>query len=309
MVHEQVAEAQVFTRSGGLHHRAFVLTNDVVVLDFALVGEKTLSLLQGDGEVAALRIGELYAVAWGESSGICHGEILTAGRYGCFMLDFRPGERLLACTFSFVSGFVDSIGFLYLGGVFLSFMSGNTTRSATALVEGNWSLATLAGSCIILFLAGVVLGAITNRWATRRWDVFRAREAVLFAVALIFLLTSILTAVGLDDIAILTLSVGIGATNSIFERKGEVAIPLTYMTGTLVKMGQRFADTFFGGSHVQWVYHFVLWAALSVGAILGALTFHRLGMHAVIIITGVVIVAALINQIVRNRRRKAGLPL
>ena len=225
------------------------------------------------------------------------------------MLDFRPGERLLACTFSFVSGFVDSIGFLYLGGVFLSFMSGNTTRSATAFVEGNWSLATLAGSCIILFLIGVVNGAVTNRWATRKWDVFRAREAVLFNVAVIFLLTSILTAMGLDDIAILTLSVGIGTTNSIFERKGEVAIPLTYMTGTLVKMGQRFADTFFGGKHIQWFYHFILWAALSVGAILGALTFHKLGMHAVIIITAVVLVAALANQIVRERRRKAGLPL
>ncbi|MBC2681547.1 YoaK family protein [Corynebacterium anserum] len=225
------------------------------------------------------------------------------------MLEFRPGERLLACTFSFISGFVDSIGFLYLGGVFLSFMSGNTTRSATAIVEGNWPLATLAGSCIVLFLIGVVTGAVINRWAARRWDVFRAREAVLFSVSAIFLITSILTVVGVDDVAILTLSVGIGATNSIFERKGEVAIPLTYMTGTLVKMGQRFADTFFGGRHIQWVYHFILWASLSVGAIAGAVTYHKLGLHSVTIITAVVILATVVNQILRARRRKRGLPL
>ena len=50
------------------------------------------------------------------------------------MMESRPGERVLAGVFAFIAGFIDSVGFLYLGGVFLSFMSGNTTRSATAII-------------------------------------------------------------------------------------------------------------------------------------------------------------------------------
>ncbi|HIW94909.1 MAG TPA: DUF1275 domain-containing protein [Candidatus Corynebacterium gallistercoris] len=225
------------------------------------------------------------------------------------MHNFRGGERLLAVTLTFVAGCVDSIGFLYLGGVFLSFMSGNTTRSATAFVEGDWALATVAGSCIVLFLLGVIMGAMCQRLATRLWDVYRAREVVLALVAAIFAVTSLLTAMDLDSVAILTLSVAVGAMNSVFERGGEVAIPLTYMTGTLVKMGQRFADTFFGGRHAVWLLHLLLWASLSAGAIAGAVAYHHLHMRAVFVVTGIVIVAAVVNQVVRYGRRRRGLPL
>ncbi|MDM8353607.1 DUF1275 family protein, partial [Brevundimonas diminuta] len=37
-----------------------------------------------------------------------------------------------------LAGYVDSLGFLHLGGVFVSFMSGNTTRLAVNLAEGRW---------------------------------------------------------------------------------------------------------------------------------------------------------------------------
>ncbi|WP_375804446.1 DUF1275 family protein [Corynebacterium bovis] len=34
-----------------------------------------------------------------------------------------------------MSGYADSLGFMFFGGVFLSFMSGNTTRMAVTGVE------------------------------------------------------------------------------------------------------------------------------------------------------------------------------
>ena len=79
------------------------------------------------------------------------------------MMESRPGERVLAGVFAFIAGFIDSVGFLYLGGVFLSFMSGNTTRSATAIVDGNWDMVRVAGGCILFFLLGVINGAFTKR--------------------------------------------------------------------------------------------------------------------------------------------------
>ncbi|WP_338013660.1 YoaK family protein, partial [Corynebacterium heidelbergense] len=223
--------------------------------------------------------------------------------------DFRLGERYLAAAFAFVAGFVDSIGFLYLGGVFVSFMSGNTTRSATALVESNWGLATLAGSCILLFLLGVMNGALTQRLATRRWGLYRAREAVLLNVTLMFLISSALVLLEWERAAMLVISIGVGTMNSIFERKGEVAIPLTYMTGTLVKMGQRFVEAFFDGKHIVWILHLALWVSLSAGSIVGALIFHRLQLEAVFIVTGLVFLATVVTIAVRSYRRHHGLPL
>ena len=47
------------------------------------------------------------------------------------MLESRR-NLLLACALSALAGYVDSIGYLHLGGLFVSFMSGNSTRWASA---------------------------------------------------------------------------------------------------------------------------------------------------------------------------------
>ncbi|KAB3523517.1 DUF1275 domain-containing protein [Corynebacterium sp. zg254] len=225
------------------------------------------------------------------------------------MINFRLGERILALALTFVAGYVDSVGFIHLGGVFLSFMSGNTTRSATSLVEGNVNQATLAGSCIILFLIGVMTGALITRLSTRTWDVYRGREAVMWSITAVFGITTLLILADMEHIAILSLSVGIGMMNSVFERNGEVSIPLTYMTGTLVKMGQRFVDAFFGGKHLVWILHLALWISLSTGAIVGALMYHHYQLTSVAWIFLVILLCAAANQLVRRHRRQHGLPL
>lgn len=225
------------------------------------------------------------------------------------MHTYRRGEQLLAVALTVLAGFVDSVGFLYLGGVFLSFMSGNTTRFATAAVDGDGNLAVLAGSCLGLFLGGVVLGALVHRLARIRWDLTRGREAVMATVTALFGLSALLVALDAEQAAILVLSVGIGALNSVFERDGEVAVPLTYMTGTLVKMGQRLVDSFFGGGHIRWISHLLLWLGLAAGAVGGALVFEALGISTVYVIAGYMLLLTVVSQMVREGRRRAGLPL
>ena len=77
------------------------------------------------------------------------------------------GERALAVYLSSITGFIDALGFLYLGGFFLSFMSGNTTRMTAAAAEGAWPVAGKAAGVMALFLVGVMIGALISRLAHR----------------------------------------------------------------------------------------------------------------------------------------------
>lgn len=59
------------------------------------------------------------------------------------------------------------------------------------------------------------------------------------------------------------------STNAIFRRDDEVSIDVTYMTGTLVKIGDKLADAALGGSRTAWIPYLLLWFALVFGGILG----------------------------------------
>jgi uncharacterized membrane protein YoaK (UPF0700 family) len=44
----------------------------------------------------------------------------------------------LACALSAIAGYVDGIGSLHLGGLFVSFISGNSTRLGVSLAQAHW---------------------------------------------------------------------------------------------------------------------------------------------------------------------------
>lgn len=225
------------------------------------------------------------------------------------MKGYRKGEHALAIFLSPVAGFVDTIGFMYLGGYFLSFMSGNTTRLTAAVNAGAWDVAVIAGSIMLTFLVGVAVGALISQLGRRHLPPTRTREAVLLFICATTSIASLLVALDIERPAVYLLSFAVGAMNSTFERGGEVSISLTYMTGTLVKMSQRFVGAFFGGTHADWLSYFALWASLACGALLGGMAYVEIGLRAVWVVNALLVggtAAALIN---RQRRRNRGLPV
>lgn len=225
------------------------------------------------------------------------------------MKGYRRGEHALAIYLSSIAGFVDTIGFMYLGGYFLSFMSGNTTRLTAAVNAGKWDVVLIAGTLMLTFLVGVAVGALISQLGQRHLPPTRTREAILLFICLSTTTASLLVALHIERPAVYLLSFAVGSMNSTFERNGEVSISLTYMTGTLVKMSQRFVGAFFGGTHADWLSYFALWASLACGALLGGMAYVELGLRAVWVVNAMLIagtVAALMN---RQRRRNRGLPV
>lgn len=68
-----------------------------------------------------------------------------------------------ALVLAAVAGFVDGFGFMHLGGYFLSFMSGTTTRVGVSLVEIQWPAAGFALLLILAFVGGAMVGTAASR--------------------------------------------------------------------------------------------------------------------------------------------------
>jgi uncharacterized membrane protein YoaK (UPF0700 family) len=184
-------------------------------------------------------------------------------------------HRLLAIGLAVLAGFVDALGFLKLGGLFVSFMSGNSTRMAVGLLS-DVPGSVFAGALIATFVGGVMAGATVGRLAGR-WR----KQAVLgFLVLELTLAAGMATFVGGAIFAPLLMACAMGSANAVFQRDGEVSVGVTYMTGTLVKCGQHLAAALAGGPRFAWAPYLMLWLGLVAGAIAGAAVFPALGLNA-----------------------------
>jgi uncharacterized membrane protein YoaK (UPF0700 family) len=182
----------------------------------------------------------------------------------------------LACALSALAGYVDGIGFLHLGGLFVSFMSGNSTRLGVSLAEGGWSNAAAALGLIALFVAGAACGSliVLGRGANRQPWLLLAEALLLAAAALCY-------ALGLSNVAIAAIVLAMGMENAVFQIGGGAGLGLTYVTGALVKVGQLLAAALTGGPRWDWVPNLLLWAALVTGSLCGALAYYWINLAAI----------------------------
>lgn len=181
----------------------------------------------------------------------------------------------LAACFAALAGYVDALGFLYLGGFFVSFMSGNSTRLAVGL-STHFSDATTAAGLIASFVIGVMLGSLCGRVIRHS-----RHSALMYLIAALLTISALLAIIDANWAAAAALAMAMGAENALFERDGEVQIGLTYMTGTLVKFGQRLLSALMGGDRFGWLPYLLLWLGLVTGAVLGAESYRLIGHSAI----------------------------
>lgn len=180
-----------------------------------------------------------------------------------------------AVALSSLAGYVDASGFLSTGGLFVSFMSGNSTKFGVHTAAGNGYRAFMILAVIALFVFGVILGTLTSRRAGSRRKV-----AVLGLVSAFLLIAALSLSFEFTYTATACMVLAMGAENAVFQRDGEVSIGVTYMTGTLVKMGQNLAARLSGDFQASWLPYFLLWAGLATGAVFGAFAHQQLGDSA-----------------------------
>ena len=206
----------------------------------------------------------------------------------------RP-RQLLAIAIAFIAGLVDAAGFLSANSYFVSFMSGNTTRLAVDLANDWQSAATPA-----LLIAGFVAGVAGGNVLARRAGIWQ-KPAVLGGVALMLLASWAVTRLSSPAAALALLVLAMGALNNAFQRDGQIAVGLTYMTGALVRLGVALGAVLAGERHSGWGAYLLLWLGLASGALAGAMGFMRIGGDVIGIAAGLVaLLAAASVRLVRR---------
>jgi uncharacterized membrane protein YoaK (UPF0700 family) len=191
------------------------------------------------------------------------------------MLDSRRNVAL-ASALSWLAGYVDGIGFLHLGGLFISFMSGNSTRMGVSLAQENWRAAGEAFGLVALFVVGAAVGSliVLGRSLYCQCWLLLLEGALLAAAALCY-------GFGLPVTAIVAIVLAMGLENAVFQIEGGAGLGLTYVTGALVKVGQQIAAALTGGPPFGWVPNLALWAALVAGSLCGALAYQWINLAAI----------------------------
>ncbi|GAB6844104.1 uncharacterized membrane protein YoaK (UPF0700 family) [Methylorubrum rhodinum] len=180
-----------------------------------------------------------------------------------------------------MAGFVDALGFIRLGGLYTSLMSGNTTQMAVALGHGEPIHAVLPALLIAAFLVGAVTGGALAALTPARW----VTPAVL-AFETVAVTAALVTAVegARLGIAALFLALAMGGQNAVLAHVQGFRAGTTFITGALFSFGQKAALALAGrGPRFGWFGDAAVWIALLAGAVAGTLAHAHLGVAALAI--------------------------
>ncbi|MBA1155986.1 YoaK family protein [Microvirga mediterraneensis] len=198
-----------------------------------------------------------------------------------------PGVLLTA-----IAGFVDAIGYIGLGGLFASFMSGASVSLGVGLEGGHWDAVGQGLFMIASFLGGVILGTILPSMAGS-W----ALPAILFLEAVFLTGAALMAGSGWTvSASILPVAAAMGVQNTALQPVNGVRLGVTFVTGTLVSLGQALGQALLGRAETWRLRgHALLWGALVAGAMSGAMLNGVFGPMVLIVPAILVAVLALIS--------------
>lgn len=180
-------------------------------------------------------------------------------------------EARLSWVLAALAGVLGATAFTHSAGYFVTFMTGNAQRAVLGYFRDDVALSVTAGLLLLSFVAGVVVASVCRRhfWVAHPHGPTVLATFSLLAATAVDVVDEGWEEVQLDFPPIMLVAFGIGALNTSFAKDGEVSVPLSYVTGTLVKMGQGIERHIAGGSVSDWLGYFLLFASFVLGAALG----------------------------------------
>ena len=197
-------------------------------------------------------------------------------------------EARLSYVLAALAGVLGAAAFTHSAGYFVTFMTGNAQRAVLGYFRDDVVLSISAGLLIVAFVSGVVVSSVCRRhlWVAHPHGPTVLTTLSLFAATVVDIFDLGWDQNELDFPPVFLVAFGIGALNTSFVKDGETSVPLSYVTGTLVKMGQGIERHIAGGHLSDWLGYFLLFASFILGATVGG------GISLVVNGTGMLVVAS-----------------
>ncbi|QUR65879.1 YoaK family protein [Mycobacterium spongiae] len=180
-------------------------------------------------------------------------------------------EARLSWLLAGLAGVLGAAAFTHSAGYFVTFMTGNAQRAVLGYFRHDVWLSIAAGLIILCFVAGVVTASVCRRhfWVDHPHGPTVLTTFGLMGATALDILIGGWDEGQLDFLPIVLVAFGIGSLNTSFVKDGEVSVPLSYVTGTLVKMGQGIERHIAGGKAADWLGYFLVFASFVLGATVG----------------------------------------
>ena len=146
-------------------------------------------------------------------------------------------EWALAIFLALMAGYLDGYGLLVLG-TYVSFMSGNTTTVGLRSGQDNFHAALPSAIAVLFFVTGSFLGTLFGQARLRH-----SHRLIFGAIAGLLVTVAGLERHGLSNAAseIALLSLAMGMMNPALSKVGAESVSLTFVTGTLSRIGAHLA--------------------------------------------------------------------
>jgi uncharacterized membrane protein YoaK (UPF0700 family) len=182
-------------------------------------------------------------------------------------------------------------------------MSGNTTMAGVRTGQANLSLAIAPAIAVMCFLAGSFVGHLLTHTGLRH-----ARRVIFGLVAALLIIALELENHGLfTNLGIALLSFGMGMVNPALSQVGSESVSLTFVTGTLSRIGNHLALAAkrapVPGAEGPWDTHLYrarigaqLWASFICGAVLSGIVMSFTSSFALVPAIAIMLVLALTSK-------------
>ncbi|HZU49183.1 MAG TPA: YoaK family protein [Mycobacterium sp.] len=196
---------------------------------------------------------------------------VDAGKSRAALREIFDSEARLSWVLAWLAGVVGAVAFTHSAGYFVTTATGNTQRAVAGLfIDDPW-LSISATLLVACFLSGVIVGSLGRRYI---WRAHPHGPTLLTTLCLSIATIGDVMLQGWSKgpvafLPILIIAFGIGALNTTFVKNGEVSVALSYVTGTIVKLGQGIERHISGGSAADWLGHFLLFASFVAGGLTG----------------------------------------
>lgn len=195
------------------------------------------------------------------------------------------------------AGFFDAIGYTHLAGLYVSFMSGNSTRLGVAIAQGDWQTLLPCALVIASFVAGAFVGSLIS--GTRR----RFRLPAILTTEILLLLTAMALSSRVEGYAaLLPVCIAMGIQNAGHETIVGVELGKSFITGFLFNLGKTLTQlALCRNGAAQALAYGTSWGAFLAGVILGSIALAHLGLTIAIaaacLLLGVLIIMAICDEL------------